>query len=156
MDVLLRDVRESDFAIFFEHQLDPVALQMVAFTPRDKNAFREHWTKILADPTVAKQAILFGGHVVGNCVAFERSGKREVGYWIGREYWGKGIATQALFQFLRHATERPLYAVVAKHNLGSLRVLEKCGFVIEGKIEGPLDAGESVVEELLLKLDANA
>jgi RimJ/RimL family protein N-acetyltransferase len=155
LDVLLRDVREGDFAIFFEHQLDPAALQMVAFTPRDKNAFTEHWTKILADSTVAKKTILFDGHVVGNIVSFERSGKREIGYWIGREYWGKGIATQALCRFLRQATERPLYAVVAKHNVASIHVLEKCGFSIAGKYRGSVEARDCVVEEILLKLSAN-
>ena len=156
MDVLLRDVLESDLPILFEHQLDPTAHRMAAFTPRDKNAFMAHWkSKILADQTVAKKTVLFDGHVAGYVVSFERSGKREIGYWIGRQYWGKGIATKALSQFLRKVTERPLYAVVAKRNIASIRVLEKCGFAIAGQLRGSSDARGTVVEELILKLSAS-
>jgi RimJ/RimL family protein N-acetyltransferase len=154
MDVVLRDVLEDDLPILFEHQQDPAANQMAAFTPRDQPSFTAHWTKILADGSVAKQTILFRGQVAGNIVAFDASGKREIGYWIGREYWGKGIATEALRQFLRHETERPLIAVVAKHNTASLRVLEKCGFSIEGPTRGSPGARGPVVEELILELSA--
>jgi RimJ/RimL family protein N-acetyltransferase len=76
-----------------------------------------------------------------------RSGQREVGYWIGSEYWGKGIATRALAAFLEHDRTRPLHARVAKHNVASVRVLEKCGFTVIG--EGTGDDG---VEELVLEL----
>ncbi len=155
MDVLLRDVLEGDLPILFEHQLDPAANRMAAFMPRDRNAFTEHWTKILADETVAKKAILLDGHVVGNIVSFERSGKREIGYWIDSEYWGKGIATEALSQFLRDVTERPLHALVATHNTASIRVLEKCGFAIVGQGRGSPGARGPAVEEFLLKLSGN-
>lgn len=153
-DVLLRDVTASDLVLFFEHQLDPVALRMAAFAPRDKDAFAAHWNKILADPSVVKKTVVFDGQVAGNLVCFERSGKREVGYWIGRKYWGKGIATRALTQFLRQVAERPLHAIVAKHNPASIRVLEKCGFAIEGECRGYPGARGPVVDELILRLDA--
>lgn len=45
----------------------------------------------------------------------------------GKEHWGS-VATRALAAFLRLVTERPLHAHVAQHNVGSRRVLEKCGF----------------------------
>jgi RimJ/RimL family protein N-acetyltransferase len=60
-------------------------------------------------------------------------GEREVGYWIGKEYWGRGIATRALEEFLKQIETRPLYAHVAKHNTASRRVLEKCGFHVSGE-----------------------
>jgi RimJ/RimL family protein N-acetyltransferase len=130
-DVVLRDVTEGDLAIFFEHQRDPVANRMADFPPRDRDAFRAHWTKILADESVTKKTILFDGRVAGNVVSFEQDGEREVGYWIGREYWGRGVATKALSVFLsRVEVRRPLHAGVAKHNLASKRVLEKCGFTV--------------------------
>ena len=66
-------------------------------------------------------------------MSFEKSGEREVGYWIGREYWGKGVATRAVSTFLGHVKTRPLYAHVAKDNIASIRVLEKCGFKISGE-----------------------
>jgi RimJ/RimL family protein N-acetyltransferase len=133
-DVLLRVVTEDDLPIFFEHQLDLDATEMVAFPSRDKNAFMAHWTKIMADDSVILKTILFNGQVAGNIVSFAQSGEREVGYWIGKEYWGKGIATKALAAFLEHVKTRPLYAHVAKHNIGSRGVLEKCGFVRVGAV----------------------
>ncbi len=152
LGVLLRDVLEADIPILFEHQNDPAAFLLAAFTPRDKIAFTEHWTKILADRTVAKKAILFDGRLVGNIVCFERSGLRQVGYWIDRDYWGRGIATRALSRFLVHVTERPLYALVAKHNAASIRVLEKCGFAIVGDSPECSDPRGPAVEEFTLKL----
>jgi RimJ/RimL family protein N-acetyltransferase len=96
-----------------------------------------HWTKILAEETVIKRTVLFNGRVAGNVVSFEQECEQEVGYWIGREYWGKGVATEALSQFLAHVeVRRPLHAAVAKHNVGSIRVLEKCGFAVVGEEEG--------------------
>jgi RimJ/RimL family protein N-acetyltransferase len=147
--VLLRDVIDDDLPIFFEQQLDPVATQMAAFPARERSAFMAHWVKILADPANKTQAILFDGQVAGNIASFEMSGEREVGYWLGRQYWGKGIATAALAAFLAHEQVRPLYAHVAKHNRGSLRVLEKCGFRIIG------EDGNGQVEEYVLKLNAS-
>ena len=129
-EVRLREVIESDLPIFFEHQLDPEAAQMAAFPSREHEAFMAHWGKILADETSIIKTILFEEQVAGNVVSFIHDGKREVGYWLGREFWGRGIATCALSVFLEQVTLRPLYAFVAKHNLASLRVVQKCGFRI--------------------------
>ena len=68
------------------------------------------------------------GTVAGNIASWEQDGQRLLGYWVGREHWGRGVATQALAQFARQVTARPLYAHVAVHNAGSVRVLEKCAF----------------------------
>lgn len=105
--VLLQDVIESDLPIFFEHQLDPDATEMAAFPSRDRDAFMAHWAKIMADDSVILKTILFDAQVVGDIVSFEQSSKREVGYWIGREYWGKGIATKALAPFLENIKHDP-------------------------------------------------
>jgi RimJ/RimL family protein N-acetyltransferase len=128
--VQLRDAAETDLAIFFEQQLDPDAIQMAAFPSRNREAFMAHWSKIMVDDSVVIKTILSNGDIAGNIVCFEQLGEREVGYWLGREYWGKGIASQALTQFLDLIKTRPLYAHVAKHNIASKRVLEKCGFKI--------------------------
>jgi RimJ/RimL family protein N-acetyltransferase len=131
--VLLRAVIANDLPIFFEQQLDPVATQMAAFPARDREAFMVHWAKIMADETNILKTILYGDQVAGNIVSWEHpdeESEREVGYWLGREFWGKGIATQALTLFLKQVTTRPLYADVVKHNLASIRVLEKCSFAI--------------------------
>ena len=132
-EVQLRPVAETDLPIFYGHQRDPEAVQMAAFPARDREAFIAHWNKILQDETLVKQTVIYNGQVAGNIVSFEREGKREVGYWIGKQYWGKGIATKALALLLDEVTERPLFAYVAKHNLASRRVLEKCGFQLVGE-----------------------
>ena len=111
-----------------------------------------HWTMILGDDTVTKRTILFRGRPAGNIVCFEQSGRRLVGYWLGRRFWGKGIATRALSEFLTHVRARPLHAYVAKHNVGSVRVLEKCGFTLLGEGNAPAGAGREAIEELLYVL----
>lgn len=151
--VLLRDVTEADLPILFEYQRDPDALRMSAVPSRDREAFTAHWAKILADETLVTKTILFDGAVAGHVACFERDGKREVGYWIGREHWGRGIATRALSEFLGHAQERPVFAHVAKHNLGSLRVLEKCGFQCVGEDKEFSSVDGQVVEGIILKLE---
>jgi RimJ/RimL family protein N-acetyltransferase len=154
-NLALREVAESDLPIFFEHQRDPDANHMAAFPARDWDAFMAHWTKILGDDTVIKKTILFDGQVAGNIVRFEQSGEPQVGYWIGKEHWGKGIATRALSEFLGHVKARPLYAHVAKHNIASIRVLEKCGFTICGEGMTSSYAGGEEVEEYILKFEGN-
>ena len=128
-DMQLRDIEPADLPIFYEHQLDADATRMAAFPSRDRAAFDAHWaTNILGNPAAVKQTILVDGQVAGNIGSWPQDGVRLVGYWIGKEYWGKGVATQALMALLHLVTERPLYAHVARHNAGSIRVLEKCGF----------------------------
>jgi RimJ/RimL family protein N-acetyltransferase len=149
---LLRDVTPADLPIFYEHQRDPVAVQMAAFPSRDRDAFMAHWAKILADETVIVQTILYDEQVAGNLVSFVQSGEREVGYWIGREFWGRGIATRALAHFLEGFPDRPRYAHVAKNNPASRRVLEKCGFTVCAEDLGAPDAAGNPVEEFVLVL----
>jgi RimJ/RimL family protein N-acetyltransferase len=160
-DVLLRDATESDVPIFFDQQQDPAANRMAAFTakdPADRVAFTAKWTKILGDESITKRTILLGGQVAGSIGAFVApwSGKLEVSYWIGREFWGKGIATKALAVFLSAVKARPLYARAAKDNIASLRVLEKCGFTITGYERGFANARGEEVEEVVLELRAEA
>jgi RimJ/RimL family protein N-acetyltransferase len=145
--VRLRDVTEADLAVLFEQQLDPEAVRLANFPSRDRDAFFTHWQRILADETVGKKTILFDGAVAGNVVSWQTPDERLVGYWIGKEFWGRGVATRALREFLRLETARPLRARVARHNLGSIRVLEKCGFAIAGE-----DVADGV-EELVMKLE---
>lgn len=142
---MLRDVEASDLPYFFEHQLDPEATHMAGFPARNRESFMAHWNRILGDESVVKKTIHFEGEVAGNIVSFVNSGHREVGYWIGREFWGRGVATRALAGFLCLEGRRPLYAGVARHNAASIKVLENCGFGISG--EEP--------DGLLLKLEAD-
>jgi len=126
---------------------------MASFPARDEASFRAHWAKILADDGVVAKTILYGSDVAGNIVAWEEeSGRLLVGYWIGRDFWGKGIATAALSQLLAQLTRRPLHARVASGNVGSVRVLEKCGFKAVGS-EVEVDETFGEIAETLFELE---
>jgi RimJ/RimL family protein N-acetyltransferase len=151
-EVQLRAVEDDDLPIFFAHQHDPDAIRMAAFPAREWDAFLAHWTRVRANPTNLTQTILYAGQVAGNIGSWEAEGGRDVGYWLGKEYWGRGIATQALTAFLQQIPQRPLYARVVKHNAGSRRVLEKCGFTIYGEDEWEVTPGSAPVPEWILIL----
>ena len=157
---LLRDVVEEDLPIFFDYQFDPQANYMAAFTakdPADRAAFLTHWQRILADATTINKTIVSDERVVGSVSSYEDDGRPEVTYWIGREYWGRGFATRALTEFLQQVnTVRPIYARVAKDNLASRRVLEKCGFRVIGEASGFANARGEEIEELILVLSEDA
>jgi RimJ/RimL family protein N-acetyltransferase len=89
-----------------------------------------HWEQILKDGSVVVRAIVFKGKVAGHILSWKQAYDQNIGYWLGREYWGRGIASAALVEFLKLVKTRPLYAHVAEHNTASRRVLEKCGFVV--------------------------
>lgn len=143
-NVLLRDVEPGDLPLFFEHQRDPVAVAMVVFRSRERAEFDAHWAKILADENCFTKTIVADGQVAGSIASFLRDGEREIGYWLDRALWGRGIATEALSLFLRLEQRRPLCAGVAPHNIGSTRVLEKCGFRLS---KTPVDQEPEAAEE---------
>ena len=149
-DVRLRDVEPADLPVFYEHQLDAYATAMAAFPSRDRAAFDAHWaTNVLGNAAAVTQTILVDGQVAGYIGSWPQDAVRLVGYWIGKEHWGKGVATRALAAFLQLVTERPLHAHVATHNVGSIRVLEKCGFSLERE-EKVEEASQEVVEMVLV------
>jgi RimJ/RimL family protein N-acetyltransferase len=149
---VLRDVVESDLDTFYEQQLEPEAVQMALFPSRDRKTFYAHWQRLLANDAVTNRTIVADGRVAGNIGCWEQDGRRLVGYWLGREFWGRGLATQALAELLDEVRARPLHAWVASSNIGSIRVLEKCGFVAAGsRTEHDERLGEPV-EELLFEL----
>jgi RimJ/RimL family protein N-acetyltransferase len=153
--VTLRPTREGDLPTFFQQGLDPEATRMAAFTPKshaDREAFLAHWRDLLGSPSVVGRTVLVEGEVAGYVVQFELFGHPSIAYWFGRDFWGRGIATQALRAFLREATTRPLYARVAKDNARSVRVLEKCGFVNVGSDRGYANARGHEVEEFIFRL----
>lgn len=154
--LMLREVADEDLPIFFEFQLDPEANCMAAFTakdPTDREAFAAHWKRLRADPSIISRTIVFGGRVVGVVSSYVESGTPEVTYWIGKAHWGQGIATRALTAFLEQAnTTRPIQARVALDNLGSRRVLEKCGFEVIEQTRGFANARGAEIAELLLEL----
>jgi RimJ/RimL family protein N-acetyltransferase len=129
---MLREVRNGDLDLFFGFRTDPDAIWMAAEPddPTDRAAFDAVWRTMRTEPSITTRTIESRGQVVGYIVSWKHSSQREVEFWIGREHWGKGIATAALAEFLELEPERPLYAVAAQDNLGAVRVLEKFGFQV--------------------------
>jgi RimJ/RimL family protein N-acetyltransferase len=153
---VLRDVAEGDLDAFYEHQRDPEATRMALFPARDRKAFDTHWRRVLSDDAVIKKTIVCEGEVAGNVLCWPQGGKRLVGYWLGSAFWGRGLATRALAELVEEVNERPLHAWVARSNLASIRVLEKCGFVVAGSRTEVDERLGKPVEELLLELEATA
>jgi len=156
VDIELRNVIESDLPIFFEHQLDPEANYMAAFTaenPSDRAAFLKKMSKILADENVHIKTVIYKKQVAGHILCHNWFDEPEISYWIGRQFWGKGIATEALTNFLNQIKIRPLLARVVKDNTGSIRVLEKCGFVKHSEDSGFANARVKEVGEFIFKLE---
>lgn len=154
--VTLRPVVPEDLPFFLAHQRDELAFDMVAFVPRERNQeehFYAHWGKILDNHHVFVRTVLYEGQVVGYVTIFDRENQREVAYWIDRLYWGRGVATAALTLLLAEVEERPLYAGVAKTNTRSLRVLQRCGFVITGDVREFARGRGEEVDTWLLQLD---
>ena len=137
LQVTLRDVVESDVAAFYEHQCEPDACNMVGLEPRPRNGFVSHWQSLLTNERVQKKTILVSsddkvccqGEIAGNVVCYPQDGMRLVGYWLGKRFWGHGIASQAVGLFVGF-NDLPLHAFVRSTNVRSVRVLENCGFVL--------------------------
>lgn len=153
-DVVLRHVTAEDLPTLFEQQLDAEANWMSAFTfedPSDRAAYMQHWTGLLTKSEIMLRAIVWHGELAGYVISFTLFGRPSVAYWLGRDYWGKGIATAGLTAFLELQTIRPIYARVAKDNVGSRRVLEKCGFVVIGQERNFANARKAEADELIVE-----
>jgi RimJ/RimL family protein N-acetyltransferase len=156
MPCALREVRDEDLAVLFEQWADPVAAHMAAFTAPDHldwDAFKRRWSRLRADETVINRVIVVDGEVAGSIGSWGDPDEREVTYWIGRSFWGKGIATGALNEFLTVDPSRPLHARVAYDNVASRRVLEKCGFRLVATERGFAEARSGEIEEFVLRLE---
>lgn len=153
--VTLRTPTESDLPLFFHHHQDPDALWMAAFTPpnpHDEAVMLGHWRGLMQNAAVDFLSIETEGAVAGSIVCFGPPDDRNVGYWLGREFWGRGVATAALAAYLSQNTQRPLYARVAVDNMGSVRVLQKCGFVKMGQASNFSYSRQREVDEYIMRL----
>src|SRR5689334_570242 len=153
MNLRLRPVTEVDLPILFEHQRDPEAALMAVFPPRDSDAFLAHWRRIIADPSKLALAITDEETVLGYVASFDADDARLLGYWIGREYWGRGIGRSAVALFLETETTRPLYAHVARTNVASVRILEHCDFKAVGSTTAAAPTGGDEIGEIVFRLD---
>jgi RimJ/RimL family protein N-acetyltransferase len=101
--------------------------------------------KIRVDPEVIIRVITEDDLVVGYLLSWSTESCRMLGYWIGREFWGRGLASLGLRLFINELPMRPLQAHVASTNLGSQKVLDNNGFSlvsrepINDSIFGPIE-----------------
>lgn len=151
-EVRLRAVEADDLPTLYQYQLDPEACGMAAVKPRNVEAFNALWAKAFTDGTTIARVILADGVLVGHIARFRADEKDNVGYWISKDYWGRGIATRALALLLEQVTTRPLHARVARHNVASLRVLQRCGFTVTHYQFSPADERYLECEEAVLIL----
>jgi ribosomal-protein-alanine N-acetyltransferase len=155
-NIILRKTVTNDLDILFAFQLDQDANYLAAFTskdPTDKVAYLQKQTKFLNDRSINMMTIMIGENIiVGSIAKFEMEGEAELTYWIDKTFWGKGIATKALKNFLTLEITRPIFARAAFDNFGSQKVLEKCGFVRVGQDRGFANARQTEVEEYIYKL----
>lgn len=154
--ITLREIESSDLETFYQHQLDRQAIRMAAFVGKDRKdevAFNAHWDKILHSPQNINRTIVADGQIAGYIACYPDGEHMEVTYWLGREFWGKGLATQALTRMLDLVVERPIFARAATDNIGSIRVLQKCGFKTIGKDKGFANGRGEETEEYILRLD---
>ena len=152
IQVKLREVREEDLPTLYLQQLDPEACAMAGFPPREFDDFMSHWDKIRSVDSNFTNTILMNEQVAGNIGSWKAHGEREVGYWIGRKFWGLGIATSALSALLDILPMRPLYGYTARSNVGSRKVLEKCGFVVSREEKMALRIGGEEIETCIFVL----
>ena len=124
---------------------DAIGLTLSPKPPKITKKFEEKWLKESITeyrkkkPTKYNLAIIANGVHIGNIGTHgidHENESADIGYWIGKEYWGNGIATQATKLFLRRINKKfklkRITAYVYTFNPASKKVLEKCGFKLEG------------------------
>ena len=145
--ITLRGPTLSDAAVLQKHLSDPKVNRWLPLVPKPytlecaKAWIRLAPTRIKSDSNLSycifKPGLnqIIGGVGIKNINRFDRSA--ELGYWIASDFWGEGYACEAgqllcQYAFSRKQKFHRLYAWVHSENVGSIRVLEKLGFVREG------------------------
>jgi len=154
-EIRLRATEIADLDFLFQIQLDKEGGYLAAFMPKDptnKAAYIAKHIALLKDPTVNNQTVIIDNVIVGSIGKFIMEGDAEITYWIDRKFWGQGIATKVLTEFLLIEMSRPIFARVAFDNFGSQKVLAKCGFIKIGEDKGFANARQKEIEEYIYKL----
>jgi RimJ/RimL family protein N-acetyltransferase len=124
------------------------------YTPADARSWLKCVNEYRPETNFAiavKEAAVGGiGFAMQQDVAYRSA---EIGYWLGEEYWGRGIATEALIAVTQHAFATHdlcrVYAHVFEWNLASARVLEKAGFTLEGRLRKSVTKAGRTIDQLM-------
>lgn len=135
--VELRPVRREDLPVLYAHETDADAAAQAGVKPRDEASFYALWERILADESVTERAVLADDKLAGRAACFPSNGRLELGCWIGREFWGLGVASRAMGLLLDIVDERPVYGQIQAGNTASIRMTERLGFEKIGEADEP-------------------
>jgi [ribosomal protein S5]-alanine N-acetyltransferase len=140
----IRPWREGDETALVRHADDTAIWSQVRdlFPTPYTREDAEQWIELAGeDAEITDFAIEVDGEAVGGIGYAQQADvnrcSAEIGYWVGKAWWGRGIATEALTAlsdavFALHPEIVRIYAVPFADNIGSRRVLEKCGYALEG------------------------
>ena len=144
-DFILREQTLEDAEAFLEYYSDPqVSKYIVSFIPKTVEEARSeirYWINVFSynDGLYFAIARKSDNKMIGSVgvSGVNRSHNRiEASYDLAKEYWGKGIMTKALNAVLKYAFSELKFnrieAYAMPDNIGSQKVLEKCGFAFEG------------------------
>jgi RimJ/RimL family protein N-acetyltransferase len=139
--------QSSDWTAFRPIAVDPEVMRYITggapWSDEQIRGFVDRQIKLYAERGFCRWKLLEagGGSPIGFCgVGFWRDGlEPEIGWWLARRYWGRGLATEAARCALRDALERVglprIISVAAVGNTASLRIMEKLGLEFEREFE---------------------
>lgn len=144
--LILRPWREEDAEDLYEYARDPEVGPPAGWQPHTSvENSREIIRDVLSAPETYAVVLKASGKPVGS-IGFHRKDlaeemdEYELGYWIGKPFWGRGLIPEASREMLRHAFEdlsmRRIWCGYYDGNVKSRRVQEKLGFVYHHTTEG--------------------
>lgn len=154
--ITLRETEVGDLDALFTFQSDEEAGYMAAFVNekwQDKDAYIAKWKKLLADETIKIRTILLNNEVAGSVFIWQLMDEPQISYGLGKEFWNRGVVTNALQQFLKIFPARPLFGRVAFDNIASMKVLTKCGFKKIKEDRGYAYARQKEIDEMVFVLE---
>jgi ribosomal-protein-alanine N-acetyltransferase len=125
------------------------------YTMRDAEEEYRRFRNIMRRKNPWRQAIAIeiNGETAGIVSISIDSHKAEIGYWLGRAYWGKEIMTEAVKEITKYSFNklglRRMYAHTFPHNKASMRVLEKAGYKFEGILRKNVKRGNRYFDQYL-------
>jgi [ribosomal protein S5]-alanine N-acetyltransferase len=156
----LRPYRKSDLPSMVKHINDKAIAGNTLtipypYTMKEAEEWYMRFRKMMRRKNINRIAfaIEIDGEVVGSIGISRHDHKAEIGYWLGRAYWGKGIMTEVVKETVKYCFGelglRRVYACVFPHNKASMRVLEKAGFKCEGLLRKNVQKGNKLIDEYI-------
>ena len=146
--LLLRPWNENDAEMLFEYAKDPDVGPPAGWPPHtsvenSRDIIRTALSKSEVYAVCLKSGEPIGSiglHLNGDTDMTDRDDECELGYWIGKPFWGQGLIPEASREILRHAFEDlAMTTVWCGHydgNIKSRRVQDKLGFIFHHTTEG--------------------